>query len=69
MILVLIKFFSLNFTSIEIEGERVSSSQNKRTLTRGRVRGVYSKTNKGEQGGRGESKLGNLERTYFLNVP
>ena len=27
-----------------------------------------SKTNKGEQGGRG-SKLGNLERTYFLNVP
>ena len=27
------------------------------------------KTNKGQQGGRGGSKLGNLERTYFLNVP
>ena len=24
---------------------------------------------KGKQGGSGRSKLGNLERTYFLNVP
>ena len=30
-------------------------------------RGCF-KTNKGQQGGRGGSKLGNLERTYFLNV-
>ena len=28
-----------------------------------------SKTNKDELGGGGGSKLGNLERTYFLNVP
>ena len=25
--------------------------------------------NKGKQGGRGVSNLGNLEQTYFLNVP
>ena len=33
--------------------------------------GVCSKTNKGKQGGRGGggAKLGNLERTSFLNVP
>ena len=29
---VIINFFSLNFTIMEIEGERVSSSQNERTL-------------------------------------
>ena len=28
-----------------------------------------SKTSKGEQRGRGGSKIGNLEQTYFLNVP
>ena len=29
---VIINFFSLNFTIMEIEGERVSSNQNERTL-------------------------------------
>ena len=64
-------FFSLNFTSIEIEGERVSSSQKERTYGgRGGGGGGCSKTNKGKQGERGGgSKPGNLERTYFLNVP
>ena len=50
---------------MEIERERVSSSQNERNLG-----GRCSKTNKDEQGGRGRgSKLGNLERKYFLNFP
>ena len=40
-----INFFSLNFTSIETEGERVSSSQNERTFGEG-----------GEGGGRGVSR-------------
>ena len=31
-LVLIINFFSLNFTSVEIEGERVSSSQNKHTL-------------------------------------
>ena len=44
----------------------VSFTQNERTLRGG---GGCSKTSKGEQGGREGSKLGNLERTYFLNVP
>ena len=34
-IVLIINFFSLNFWSIEIEGERVSSSQNERTLGSG----------------------------------
>ena len=62
---LLINFFSVNFTTIEIEGERLSSSQNKRTLG---GEGQCSKTNKGKQGG-GCSKLGDYEQTYFLNVP
>ena len=54
-------FFSLNFTSIETEGERVSSSQNERGL-RVRERVLENEqANKGGKGGRGESKLGNLE--------
>ena len=61
MLVLIIHFFSLNFISIEIEGERVSSSQNERTL--GGERGCSNKV------GREGSKLGNLERTYFLNVP
>ena len=32
ILVLIIKFFSVNFTSIEIEGERVSSSQNERNL-------------------------------------
>ena len=35
----------------------------------GEGEGGSSKTNKDKQGGEGRSKLGNLERTYFLNVP
>ena len=42
----------------------MSSSQNERTLGGD----LCSKTNKDKQEARG-SKLGNLERTYFLNVP
>ena len=47
MLVLIIHFFSLNFISIEIEGERVSSSQNERTLG---GRGVL------EQGGKGGVK-------------
>ena len=46
----MINLFSLNFTSIEIEGERerVSSSKNERTLGGG----GFPKMNKGEQRGK-----------------
>ena len=53
----------INFCYIKIEVERVSSSQNERTLWRGG--GLL----KNEQGGWEGSKLGNLEQTYFLHVP
>ena len=44
----------------------MSSSQNERTLgERGGGARKLTRANKG----RGGSKLGNLERTYFLNVP
>ena len=49
-IVLIITFFSLNFSSIEIDGKRVSSSQNERTLGGGR--GRCSKTYKGKQVGR-----------------
>ena len=50
-------FISLNFRSIEIEGERESSSKNKCTLgKRGGGGGGCAKTNKGKQGGRGGGK-------------
>ena len=47
----------------------MNSSQNECTLGGGG--GGARKMNKDEQGGGGGrvSKLGNLERTYFLNVP
>ena len=64
-IVLIINLFSLNFSSIEIEGERVSSSQNKRTLGGGGVLENEKGQTRGEEG----SKLGNLERTYFLTVP
>ena len=35
ILVLIIDFFSINFTNIETEGERVSSSQNKRTLRMG----------------------------------
>ena len=51
-IVLIINFFSLNFSSIEIEGERVSSSQNERTLGLGGA--LKQKTaNKGGKGGGG----------------
>ena len=50
---------------MEIEGERVSSSQNERTL---RGEGVLENEQgpTGEWGGRQNSGI--LDRTYFLNV-
>ena len=61
---LIINFFPLIFTSIEIEGERVSSSQKKRTL-RGGGR-ECSKTNKGEQEGMGLGQNSGIlsERTF-----
>ena len=52
-ILVLVNFFSLNFTSIEIKGKRTNSSQNELPW------GWWgcSKTNKGEQGGVGGGQV------------
>ena len=59
--------FSLNFTSIEIEEERVSSSQKERTLgVRG---GMCSKLNKGEQGERrGENSRILRESTFWMSL-
>ena len=74
MLVLIINFFSLNFKSIEIEGERVSSSQNERPLWGvggeggGRVLKNEHGQTRGEKGG-GVSKLENLEQTYFLDVP
>ena len=65
-IVLIINFFSLNFTSIEIEGERVSSNQNERTLEGG---GVLEKEQGQSRGGGRGLKFGNFERMYFLNVP
>ena len=73
MLVLIINFFSLNFKSIEIEGERVSSSQNERPLWGvggeggGRVLKNEHGQTRGEKGG--VSKLENLEQTYFLDVP
>ena len=64
----IINFFILNFTGIEIQGERVSSSQNERTLGGGGGRGVFAKTNNGEQWGRENQKSGILsERTSWMS--
>ena len=58
-ILVLISnFFSLNFTSIETEGERGSSSQNERTFGEGGAGGaggVSTRTRKKKVGGGGQN--------------
>ena len=64
ILVLIINFFSLNFTSIEIQEERVNSSQNERTLGEG----VGRKRTRAKKGV-GGSKLGNLEEAYFLNVP
>ena len=69
-LVLIINFFSLNFTSVEIEGERVSSSQNKRTLKGGgRVGGCARKQTRVNKVGEREGvKTWDLEQTYFLNV-
>ena len=67
-IVLVINSFSLNFPSKKIEGERVGSSQNERTLEGAGTR-KRTRANKVERGGGGRSKLGNLERTFFVNVP
>ena len=56
LLALIINFLSLNFTSIDIEGERVSSGQNERILgcvcvCGGGAGGVL----KNEQGGRGQN--------------
>ena len=63
--MLIVNFFSLNFIIIETEEERVSSGQNERTLEGGRG-GGWSKTNKGEQRGRGRSQNSGMlsERTF-----
>ena len=65
ILVLIINLFSLNFKSIKIEGERVSFSQNERTLEE---RGAARKRTRTNKGG-GRSKPENLERTYFFNVP
>ena len=67
ILVLIINFLSLNFTSIEIEGERVSSNQNEHTKgVRGG--GENSKTNKGEQGGReGQNLWILIERTFWMS--
>ena len=69
LLALIINFLSLNFTSIDIEGERVSSGQNERILGcvcvwGGGGRGGAQKRTRGKG-----SKLGNLEQMYLLNVP
>ena len=49
MLVLITNFFSLNFTSIEIEGERVSSSQNEHDFGRGFAR-KRTRTNKRGEG-------------------
>ena len=62
MLVVIINFFSLNFTSIKIEGEKVSSSQNERSLKEGGEGGRWwwSETNEKEHGGGGDQNSGIL---------
>ena len=51
ILLLFINLFSLNFISIEIEGQRVSPSQNKSTLGERRVAPKWIRVNKGKGGG------------------
>ena len=61
LLALIINFFSLNFTSIDIEGERVSSGQNERTLGCVCVCGGVLKN---EQGGRGQNSGILSKRTF-----
>ena len=58
----MINFFSLNFTSIEIESERVSSSQNERTFGGGVLVNEQGQTWGREGGGQNSGILS--ERTF-----
>ena len=61
ILVLIINFFSLNFTSIEIEVESVSSSQNKHTLGGEGGARKQTRVKKGEGG----QNSGNLsERTF-----
>ena len=54
---------------MEIEGERVSSSQNERTLRgEGVLENEQGPTGEWGGGGGGRQNSGILDRTYFLNV-
>ena len=63
MLVLIINFFSLKFTSIEIKGERVSSTQNERTFRRGCAR-KQTKANKG--GARGQNSGILSERSFWI---
>ena len=65
MLVLIINFFSLNFTSIETEGKGVSSSQNEPTLGGGEGGGSRKRTraNKGAEGG-GQNSGILSERTF-----
>ena len=69
ILLLIINFFSLNFTSIKIEGERGSSSQNERTIG-GRGAQKRTKMNKrGRGGGQNSGILSDLsERTFWMSL-
>ena len=60
--MLVINLFSLNFTSIEIEGEMVSFTQNERTLRGGEGAQKRARANKG--GGRGQNSEILSERTF-----
>ena len=68
ILVLLINFFSLNFTSIGTEGEGVGSSQNERTLSGGASR-KRTRANKGKQGGRGGGQNSGIlsERTFWMS--
>ena len=59
---VIINFFSLNFTRIEIEGERVSSSQGKRTS--GGEGGARRRAGENNRGGGGQNSGSLSERPF-----
>ena len=70
VVALIINFLFLNFTSIEIEGERVSSSQNERTWGGGQGQTVYLLENEQRQTRREEGvKTRESWANVLLNVP
>ena len=65
MLVLIINFFSLKFTSIEMKGERVSSTQNERTFRGGCAR-KHTKANK-RGGGRNQNSGILSERTFWIS--